>query len=198
MNEKRDIRPLSGQQFEVRAKGDVGKTIVGYAAVFDEETDIGGYFRERIDPEAFDGVIERSDVHALYNHDYGVVLGRCSAGTLRLETDDHGLKVEIDLPDTSDARDLIVQVERGDIDQMSFQFSMDGGVQEWDESGDVPVRTIKQVGELYDVSVCPRGAYPTTECGLRSLETHRDQETRKANFHAARKRRMKMNLALRG
>lgn len=198
MSEKHDIRPLGGQQFEVRAKGDAGKTIVGYAAVFSEEADIGGYFKERIDPEAFDGVLERSDVHALYNHDYGKVLGRSSSGTLRLETDEKGLRVEIDLPDTNDARDLIVQIERGDIDQMSFMFSMDGGVQEWDESGEVPVRTIKQVGELYDVSVCPRGAYPTTECGLRSLESHRDHQTRQTNFHAARKRRMKMNLSLRG
>lgn len=198
--EKRDIRPIVAQGFELRAaaEGDAGQTVVGYAAVFDQETDIGGYFREKVAKGAFSEAIGQSDIHALYNHDYGKVLGRHSAGTLRMKEDGTGLFVEIDLPDTQDGRDLAVQIERGDIDQMSFQFSMRGGVETWDESGDDPLRIIEKVGELYDVSVCPRGAYPTTECGLRSLESHRDHATRQANFHAATKRRMRMNLRLRG
>ena len=84
--------------------------------------------------------------------------------------DDKGLRVEIDPPDTQDVRDLLVKMQRGDIDQMSFAFTMRGGAQTWDEGQDPPLRTIEKVGELYDVSVVTRGAYPTTEVGVRSLD----------------------------
>jgi phage head maturation protease len=75
---------------------------------------------------------------------------------------------------------------------MSFAFTMgDGGIQTWDETGDCPLRIINKVGELYDVSVVTRGAYPTTEAAVRSLKDYRAQK----NFHAAALRvRRKMNL----
>jgi len=179
-----DTRLLPDQSFEIRQDGKKGSTIIGYAAVFDTETDIAGMFNEKISRGAFKNALKTSDVHALYNHDYGKVLGRAKSKTLRLKEDKKGLKVEIDLPDTQDARDLAEQMKRGDIDQMSFGFRMAGGKQEWDDSKDPPVRTIIEFGEITDVSVCPRGAYPTTSCGLRSLENYRKQK----NFSAVRKR----------
>lgn len=190
--QQREIRLLSGLSVEERAKGDgAAPMIVGYAAVFDTETDIGGMFCEKIAKGAFAEAITRSDVHALFNHDEDVVLGRLKAGTLRLAEDDVGLRVEIDPPDTQDARDLMASMKRGDIDQMSFAFTMLGGVQTWDDTGDLPCRTIEKVGELYDVSVVTRGAYPTTEAAVRSLEDAR----REKNFQAAALRiRRKMDL----
>jgi phage head maturation protease len=98
------------------------------------------------------------------------------------------LRVEIDPPDTQDVRDLMVKMKRGDIDQMSFAFSMAGGKQEWDETGKVPLRTILEVGELYDVSVVTRGAYPTTEVGVRSLDEARKVSQREQNFTARQRR----------
>lgn len=186
-NAQRENRFYRMQSLEVRASDDSPTMITGYAAVFDIETDIGGYFREKIAKGAFTEALGQSDVHALYNHNYDRVLGRMKSKTLRISEDDRGLRVEIDLPDTQEARDLGELMERGDIDEMSFGFSMDGGKQEWDDSGETPLRTIIAVGELYDVSVCPRGAYPDTECGLRSLENHRN-ERKKSNFSAAQKR----------
>lgn len=184
----KELRVASG--FEIRKdKDDKPKKIVGYAAVFGERTDIG-WFEERIEKGAFAEALKDSDVHALYNHNYDIVLGRAKSGTLVMEEDAKGLRVEIDLPDTQAARDLEALMERGDVDQMSFAFSMRGGVEEWDESGDVPLRTIKRFGEIYDVTVCPRGAYPQTECALRSFEEYKKTK----NFNAARLRvRMKRN-----
>lgn len=182
---EREIRILGGLHVEERAE-DNAPMLAGYAAVFDVETDIGGWFREKIAPGAFADAISvaSADVHALFNHNPDLVLGRSRAGTLRMIEDEKGLAIEIDPPDTQDVRDLIVKMKRGDIDQMSFAFSMRGGAQRWDEGQDPPVRTIEKVGELFDVSIVTRGAYPTTEVGVRSLEAFR----REKNFRAASRR----------
>lgn len=185
---EREIRILTDLRVEERSDvTDAKPILVGYAAVFDTPTEIGGYFREQIRRGAFGQALKSSDVHALFNHDDNVVLGRMKAGTLRLSEDDKGLRAEIDPPDTQDARDLVAKMKRGDIDQMSFAFSMRGGVQEWDETGDLPLRTIVAVGELYDVSVVTRGAYPTTEIGVRCLEAAR-KERRQYDAAAAARR----------
>jgi HK97 family phage prohead protease len=140
------------------------------------------------------------DAYALFNHDPNLVLGRMKSGTLRLAERERGLIVEIDPPDTQDARDLVAKIQRGDIDQMSFAFTMRGGVQTWDDSQSPPLRTIEKVGDLYDVSVVTRGAYPTTEVGVRSLEAWRDTQRRQHNFRAASQRvrlRGKLDLKVR-
>ena len=186
----KEIRVL--KDIKVESRADSLPKIVGYAAVFNVETDIGGMFCEKVMKGAFTDAIANSDIHALFNHDENIVLGRAKSGTLTLAEDDKGLRVEITPPDTDEARDLMVLMKRGDIDQMSFAFTMgEGGIQTWDETGDCPLRIINKVGELYDVSVVTRGAYPTTEAAVRSLSDYRA----KKNFHAANLRvRRKMNL----
>jgi hypothetical protein len=156
---------------ELRAT-DTGKTISGYAAVFNEVADIGGSFREVIAPGAFKGTLD-GDIRALVDHDSGRVIGRSKAGTLRLKEDAHGLRTEIDLPDTTDGRDLAVSLERGDISGMSFGFRVTHD--EWDETGDIPTRTIRSV-ELFEVSAVAFPAYEGTELALRSLEASRNEK----------------------
>lgn len=156
---------------ELRAEGNA-KIARGYAALFDVEADIGGYFREKIAPGAFSETLKSADVRALVNHDTGRVIGRSTSGTLRLVEDERGLAVEIDLPDTSDGRDLAVQLERGDISGMSFGFRVTHD--EWDETGDTPLRTVRAI-ELYEVSAVAFPAYDDTEIALRSLEDAKDQ-----------------------
>lgn len=163
----RETRTLK-RQIEVRAAGE-GRRIGGYAAVFNSETDIGGYFREKIAPGAFAEAI-KGDVRALIDHDSGRVIGRTTAGTLRMTEDDNGLAVEIDLPDTTDGRDLATLIERGDISGMSFGFMVTK--QSWDETGETPLRTIEQV-DLFEVSVVAFPAYDDTSIAMRSLETSR-------------------------
>lgn len=153
---------------ELRADGESGK-IAGYAAVFNEETDLG-YFREVVRPGAFKRAIdEKQDVRALWNHDPNYVLGRTTAGTLSLAEDRRGLRIEIDPPETQFARDLAKSIERGDVDQMSFAFI--AREETWTERKDeTDLRELIDV-DLYDVSPVTYPAYEGTSVGLRSAES---------------------------
>lgn len=176
---------------DIRADDD-GILVEGYAAVFGQETNIGGYFREVIAPGAFTDAIGRDDVVFLINHD-GLPLARTRSGTLDLSQDDHGLKIRTHLDaEDPDVRSIIGKMKRGDLDKMSFAFFPE--LQEWDESGDVPLRTIKKAS-LFDVSIVTTPAYDGTEIGLRSLDAFRKQNAKTA--YGVRRARMHMNLALR-
>lgn len=169
---------------ERRASDDGKVTVAGYAAVFGEGADIGGYFHEVIVRGAFANSIKSDDVRAYFDHDHGRVLGRKSAGTLRLSEDAKGLAAEIDLPDTSDGRDVRALIERGDITGMSFGFQVLR--QEWDETVDPPKRTILEV-RLFEVSIVSEPAYEGTSVAMRSLDAAR-KERRAHNFTAASRR----------
>lgn len=187
----REIRS-AGNQAEI-LEADEGIHVSGYAAVFNQEADIGGLFRERILPGAFIEAIGRDDVVFLVNHD-GLPLARTRSGTLKLSEDARGLRMETVLdPNDPDVKSIVVKMQRGDLDKMSFAFLPD--VQEWDETQDPPLRTIRKA-RLYDVSIVTTPAYDGTNIGLRSLEAHRAQ-IRQHNFSAASRRlKMKINLAL--
>lgn len=187
--EKRSlVRPV-----EHRADANGKMTVTGYAAVFGEVADIGGWFHEVVARGAFTDTLRTADVRAYFDHDSGRVLGRLSAGTLRLAEDDKGLRVEIDLPDTTDGRDVKTLVERGDISGMSFRF--EAIRQEWDETVDPPKRTLLEV-RLGEVSIVSEPAYDGTSVALRSLDEAR-KERRQHNFNAAAKRvGMKVSLDL--
>ena len=175
---------------EVRAEADA-ITVEGYAAVFNQPTDIGGYFREQIAPGAFTDAIGRDDVVFLINHD-GLPLARTRSGTLELSQDDHGLKMRSVLdPEDPDVRAIAGKMKRGDLDKMSFAFYPD--VEEWDETGDVPLRTIRSAA-LYDVSIVTTPAYDGTEIGLRSLKAFREQQAKHNRSFAKERLRMKMRL----
>ena len=168
---------------EMRVKADEGerKKIVGYAAKFNSLSEEMWGFREQIVPGAFTEALKKSDVRALFNHDPNYVLGRQSAGTASLAEDDVGLHYEIDPPDTQWARDVVSSIERGDIAESSFAFSMVGGVEEWDDSVTPAIRTIKSVGYLYDVSPVTYPAYPEATTGVRShkeiFDEHQNERT---------------------
>jgi HK97 family phage prohead protease len=160
---EREIRSMVGPA-EVRDDATAPR-LSGYAAVFNQRANIAGLFDEEILPGAFTAAIGRDDVRALFNHDGNFVLGRSSSGTLRLVQDDHGLRYEVDAPDTTWARDLLVTVRRGDVSQSSFAFGVDE--EEWDYSNRaMPLRKIKAV-RLYDVSPVTYPAYDGTEVSAR-------------------------------
>jgi len=141
----------------------------GYAAMFGETANIAGLFNERIAPGAFADAIGRDDVRALFNHDSNFVLGRSTAGTLRLSEDPNGLRYEIDVPDTTWARDLMVSVARGDVSQSSFAFEVVEEAWAFGASGELPTRTIKSA-KLYDVSPVTYPAYEGTTVSARSRD----------------------------
>lgn len=197
---KREMRMASGDFKVERAEGSAPK-IVGYAARFNEVAQIGTWFREKIAPGAFAGVVNDGDVRALFNHDPNKVLGRSGSGTLRMFEDETGLRYEITPPDTQEARDLMTIIERGDVNGSSFSFDIDDGDDEWDDDQTPPMRTIKRVARLYDVGPVTFPAYPTTSAGVRSadevlaereIKIHEKQSA--ARVRDIRLRRMRLDL----
>jgi len=141
----------------IEARSDSDEMIIeGYAALYDNETNIGP-FKETIARGAFDDVMD-NDVRALMNHDPNYVLGRTGAGTLELETDDTGLKYRIKLGEQQYAKDLYESVKRGDISQSSFAFTI--AEQSWNENR--TVRSVDKVATLLDVSPVTYPAYKDT------------------------------------
>jgi len=167
--------------FEVSKSDDKNPAhVTGHAAVFDQLSEnLGGFF-EKIAPGAFDGVLN-DDVRALFNHDPNLILGRTAAKTLKLSVDTTGLKVDFSIPDTSYGRDLIVSLERGDINQMSFGFKVEE--EEWneDETTGAVIRTITKVKRLFDISPITFPAYPQTDVAKRSMDEWK--ESIKAQIH---------------
>lgn len=153
-------------ELRVKPGDDDHPQIDGYAAVFNQMSEDLGGFREKILPGAFANSIRTDDIRALLNHDPNYVLGRNTAGTLRLAEDEHGLKIEIDLPDTQYARDLVAVMNRGDIDQMSFGFRTI--TDNWRKENDLLIRELIDV-QLFDVSAVTYPAYPQTVAHARDI-----------------------------
>lgn len=163
----KDVDRRITDESEVRMDGgNEDKKIVGYAAVFNSFSQPMFGFRETIKPGAFKKTIRESDVRALINHDPNYVLGRTSSRTLRLSEDEKGLRYIITPPDTSFARDLVVSIERGDISQSSFGFTV--VKDEWTGVSPNMTRELLEV-KLFDVSSVTYPAYLQTEVSVRSL-----------------------------
>ena len=155
--------------------------VIGHAAMFNSLSEDLGGFREKIQPGAFDDVL-KDDTRAYFNHDPNFLLGRVSAGTLRLSVDEKGLRYELDVPNTTAGRDLKENMRLGNITQSSFAFTIgkDGDAWERAENG-ADIRTIKKVKRLYDVSPVSLPAYPSAnDLALAQRSNFMDKEnTRK-------------------
>jgi len=170
----REIRVLGLEGLEIRHSGrpNEGFTLRGYVAVHNQTSlDLGG-FREQLAPGAFDEVLAtKPDVHLTWDHDTRYVAARTKNNTLHLSSDETGLLIDAQVGNYSWAKDLRTALERGDINQGSFAFTVAEGGDEFaaDDDGNV-MRTIHNVGNLYDVTVTAQGAYPQTSlAAVRSL-----------------------------
>ena len=135
--ERRALAP-----FELRESGDGnGVRIVGHAAVFNQEANIGGMFREVIRPGAFTRAIGESDVPFLVEHD-DLPLARNTSGTLKLSQDEIGLRIETELdPTDPDVQRIVPKMKRGDLAKMSFAFRVTR--EEWEDmDSDLPLRIL--------------------------------------------------------
>jgi len=168
--EERAARMGAGEQVrsfkaEIRSAAD-GRKVIGYPILFNElSQDLGG-FRERILPDA---VQFSDDVRCDFNHSPDFILGRRSAGTLALTTDATGVRMVAEAPDTTWANDLLVSINRGDIDQGSFAFRVLPGGQQIsvDDSGQ-QIRTLSKI-LVRRVSVVSDPAYTGTSIEVRSV-----------------------------
>lgn len=159
---------------EFRAGESDGQTVSGYAAIYDSVSNELWGFDEVIERGAFDNA-DLSDVRALFNHDPNQILARTSSGTLKLGLDDNGLRYEFDLPDTTLGKDLKVMLQRGDISQSSFAFTIKED--SWEErDGKIPLRHIRAIDRVYDVSPVTYPAYEQTSVTARSYEAFQKEK----------------------
>lgn len=164
--ETRDL-PMTLANFEFRDNSDY-MSFRGYAAVFNSESEPLP-FREKILPGAFSRSLRsRNNVKMFVNHNMDQVLASSRAGTLKLTEDSRGLLVEADLPPTTYAKDLSIMMRRGDVDSMSFGFSVPRNGDIWNEER--TERTLKEV-RLHEVSIVTSfPAYAATTAQVRTID----------------------------
>ena len=159
--------------FEVRAEEtEQGNIITGRPIVYNSRTDLGWY-DEIIEPGALNNT-DLTDVRFLVNHDTSKIpLARSrnnnGSSTMQLSVDNDGMsiRVTLDTENNSEARALYSAVKRGDISGMSFMFAIRD--EEWDDlDSDHPIRHIKDISTVVEVSAVTFPAYESTEINARS------------------------------
>ena len=157
MSEWKRTGIVAGADFQTR-EADGNLYIDGYFALFGSEYWLWDSAFETIDPGAF-SLGPDADVRALTNHDTTLVLGRTTAGTLKLQVDERGLfgTILVNAKD-QDACNLYERVKRGDVSQCSFGFDILQETTEFRDDG-ITVWHMQRV-KLYEVSVCTFPAYP--------------------------------------
>ena len=169
MTEQVETRRITSNDFELRAdpQGN-GMSFTGYAAVFNSPSEPLPFI-ERIAPGAFSRSLKsKNNVRMYMNHDSSMLLATTRAKTLRLSEDSKGLFVDASLPDTTIGRDLSVLMQRGDVNSMSFGFTVPSGGDMWSDDGQS--RELRQI-KLYEVSVVTGfPAYAATTAVVRSLD----------------------------
>ena len=180
----REIRTMLGH-IETRAEEDGKITLVGQPIVFNQRTNIAGYFEEEIAPEAVEERVLR-DVCFLVNHDFsGIPLARSrnnnANSNLRFTRSNFAVDMEADLdPKNPKAIELNSAVERGDIPGMSFAFIVDG--EEWSNlDTDLPLRRITHISKIFEVSAVTWPQYEGT-----SIQTERSLESELNSLKRAR------------
>lgn len=170
--------------------GDGSWIIEGYGAVFGQRTRLwnGRSFvvTEQIQHGAFADALTRIDhvdpvertlVHLNYGHDMMSAVASSDApgpiGRLALREDQNGLwfssRVAADDPDV---QRMVAKMRHGIVRQASFAFTVDKETVAYgtaEDGRDLEDVTIEKVRDLFDVCVCPQGAYPQTESFVRSI-----------------------------
>lgn len=176
--------------FDVRAEQNEehGHFLAGTPIVYNEMTDLG-YCNEVIDRGALDEADLR-DVRFLVNHNTDMIpLARSRNNnvnsTMQLEVTDGGMniRVDLDVENNAEAKSLYSAVERGDLDGMSFMFSVDADAWE-DLESDHPTRHIQKLGKVFEVSAVTFPAYEATTISARGLSEA--LESAKTSLESAR------------
>lgn len=175
MDEKREIRNTS---YDVTVDSE-SRTVEGYALLFDTPS-TGLSFTEVIERGALEGVLQKSDVFALLNHNQSrgiLARSKKGQGSLQLTVDSKGLKYRFEAPDTALGNELLENLKRGEVDSSSFAFTVEKDTWERCKDGKVK-RTIQKVAELFDVSPVYNAAYSQTSVYKRGMEDLEAEEER--------------------
>lgn len=193
--------------FEVRAdqNEEHGHFLSGQPIVFDARTDLG-WCDEIIAPGALDDA-DLKDVRFLINHNTDMIpLARSrnnnENSTMQMSVDNAGMSIRVDLDteNNTEAKSLYSAVERGDLDGMSFMFTVDAD--KWEDiESDHPTRTILRLGKIFEVSAVTFPAYEQTSITARglsdALESAKDSlesERRKLKAIEAQKQKIRILL----
>lgn len=170
-------KEIRNYNLDVRALEE-SRSVEGYALVFNSLSEDLGGFREQIDSNALDGVLERSDVMALLNHDSSrgiLARSRYGEGSLTLTVDEKGLRYNFEAPHSALGDEVLEYLKRGDINQSSFAFTVSSD--SWEKQNDGSyLRTITGFDRLYDVSPVFTPAYAATSVKCARFQAVLDAE----------------------
>ena len=174
--------------YETRDEGANG-IVSGRPIILNSVTDLG-CFREVIDTRALDGA-DLTDVRLCLNHDTSYVYARSRNNnpnsTMQISTDSDGLTftASLALEESPRARDFYTAIKRGDIDKMSFMFSMED--YEWEDlDSDSPIRKITKIGKVFEISAVTFPAYQSTAIEARDATTLDSVKRELENLRASR------------
>lgn len=162
------LRHYQGAQIRIAPDSD-GKKLIGLAIPYNSlSRDLGG-FQERFMPGSVSDSVKGGNICAVLNHNLSQSLGTQQSGSLRLFDKADGLYVEIDVPDTSYARDAMALIKRGDGTGMSCGFNPVDT--KWIKESGTNIAEVRRA-ELGEVSVLtgPPPAYEATSIAVRSAE----------------------------
>ena len=153
------------------------RVISGMAIVFNQisnelwDSEKRRTFREVILPTAItQEVLDSSDIIFNINHKRDNMVARRyhGKGSLQVELREDGVAFSFKVPNTQLGNDLLEMILRGEVFDCSFAFTDSGAT--WDFSGDIPLRTVTNITQLFDLSAVYVGAYSQTEISARSIE----------------------------
>jgi len=174
--EQNEKRSIGISDLEIRVEQGKPTRLIGYAAKFGVRSQpIYGAFREVIAKGAFGKNLPGADIRFLVGHDTRAILGRTKSGTMKVTEDDIGLRFDLTLPETTLAKDTIEQINRRDLDAMSFGFKKVEDAWGEDEEG-FDLRTLKEV-KVFELSLTAFPAYDETEVALRDLAAWREKKS---------------------
>lgn len=188
----KEIRTAEIRALAPAVEGAESLIIEGLAIVFDTPTtitDSSGSYTEVIKRGALDGC-DMADSRLLYNHDLSRVPLARTPKTMEFTVTEHGLQFRATLPDTSEARSVYESIKRGDISGCSFGFTVSKGNDSYDPATNT--RTISKIDKLYEISVTPYPAYPST-----SVEARSEQLASKEHYRALQNLKIMCNTILR-
>lgn len=152
-----DMTILEGEEKKYMVEG-YASTFLPYV-LFNED---GVDYSERINRHAFDEA-DLSDVVFRIDHE-GPVYARTSAGTVRLDIDDHGLHNINDLSRTQRSRDVFEDIAAGNYPKMSFAFRVAPGGDHYEP--ETHTRVIDRIAKVFDISAVSFPANPTTNLSV--------------------------------
>lgn len=185
--------------FDIRSEqteDEVG-ILTGRPIVYNSKTDLG-YFDEVIEQGALNGA-DLKDVRFLVNHDTSMIpLARSrnnnANSTMQMTLDNEGMaiRVNLDVKNNSEARNLYSAVQRGDISGMSFMFRVDD--EEWtDIESDHPTRHVRKISDVVEVSAVTFPAYDATSISTRNKQA---LDNARSALDSARKKSLDSDLEL--